>query len=152
MIGSIKNCMVWLSMQPDGMYEVKPYHEKRSLNANSYFYVLQNKLAQVLKTSNDELHEQLIKRYSDVTIVTLPVNMKIKGFIKYFDIYNEGEIKGNPVIQYKVYKPSHEMNIKEFSRLLDGLISECKEVGIETKTPNELLQLEGYEVQTNNNK
>ena len=145
MIGSIKNCMVWLSMQPDGMYEVKPYHEKRSLNANSYFYVLQNKLAQVLKTSNDELHERLIKSYSTVTIITVPDTYDIKGFIKYYDIYNKGEIKGNSVIQYKVYKPSHEMNTKEFSRLLDGLISECKEMEIETKTKEELLLLEGYD-------
>lgn len=146
MIGSIKNCMVWLSMQSDGMYEVKPYHEKRSLNANSYFYVLQNKLAQVLKTSNDELHERLIKSYSAVTIITVPDTYDIKGFIKYYDVYKEGEIKGNKVIQYKVYKPSHEMNTKEFSRLLDGLISECKEIDIETKTPNQLLELEGYEI------
>ena len=152
MIGTIKNCMVWLSMQPDGMYEVKPYHEKRSLNANSYFYVLQNKLAQAVGTSNDELHEGLIKRYSNATLVTIPANYNIKGFIKYFDIYKEGEIKGTPAIIYKVYKPSHEMDTKEFSRLLDGIISECKEVGIQTKTPDELLQLEGYEIQTNNNK
>ena len=146
MIGSIKQLMVWLSMQPDGMYEIKPYHEKRSLNANSYFYVLQNKLAQVLKTANDELHETLIKRYSDATIITVPENYDIKGYIKYYDIYNKGEIKGNSVIQYKVYKPSHEMNTKEFSRLLDGIISECKEVGIQTITPEELRRLDGYEV------
>ena len=34
---------------------------------------------------------------------------------------------------------------KQFTRLLDGVISECKEVDIETLTPNELLKLEGYE-------
>lgn len=147
MTGTIKQLMVWLSMQPDGMYEVKPYHEKRSLNANSYFYVLQNKLAQVLKTSNDELHERLIKRYSDATIITVPEDYEIKGFIKYYDIYKSGEIKGNKVILYKVYKPSHEMDTKEFSRLLDGIISECKEVGIETITPDELRRLDGYEKQ-----
>ena len=38
------------------------------------------------------------------------------------------------------------MDTKEFSRLLDGIISECKEMGIETKTPNQLLELEGYEI------
>ena len=146
MIGSIKSCMVWLSQQPDGLYEVKPHHEKRSLNANSYFYVLQNKLAQVLKTSNDELHEALIKRYSDATLITVPETYEIKGFIKYYDIYNKGTIKDNPVIIYKVYKPSHEMNTTEFSRLLDGIISECKEIGIETLTPDDLRRLDGYEV------
>ena len=146
MIGTVKQLMVWLAMQPDGMYEVKPYHEKRSLNANSYFYVLQNKLAQVLNTSNNELHEQLIKRYADATLITLPENENIKGIVKYYDVYKKGEIKGTPVVIYKAYRPSHEMNTKEFSRLLDGIISERKEVGINTITPEELRRLDGYEV------
>ena len=146
MTGTAKQLIIWLAtQQEEKIYEIKEYHEKRSLNANSYFYVLQNKLAQVLKISNDELHEHLIKRYSNIIIITVPENYDITGFAKYYDIYNEGEIKGNKVIQYKIYKPSHTMDVKEFTRLLDGLISECKEVGIETKTPEQLLELEGYE-------
>ena len=35
-------------------------------------------------------------------------------------------------MQYLVYKPSSEMNSKEFSILLDGLVNECREQGIET--------------------
>ena len=147
MVGKPKQLMVWLTMQDDNkFFEVKEHHEKRSLNANSYFYVLQNKLAQALKTGNDELHEQLIKRYADVTLITIPETENIRGIIKYYDIYNTGTIKGIPVIMYKAYKPSHEMTSKEFSRLLDGLISECKEVGIETMTPEELRRLDGYEI------
>ena len=64
--------------------------------------------------------QRLIKNYSTVTIITVPDTYDIKGFIKYYDIYNKGEIKGNSVIQYKVYKPSQKWNTKEFSRLLDG--------------------------------
>lgn len=147
MVGKPKQLMVWLAMQEDDkFFEIKEYHEKRSLNANSYFYVLQNKLAQALKTGNDELHEQLIKRYADVTLITIPETENIKGIIKYYDIYNTGTIKGIPVIIYKAYKPSHEMTSKEFSRLLDGLISECKEVGIETLPEHELRRLDGYEI------
>ena len=37
------------------------------------------------------------------------------------------------------------IDIDELGRLLDGLISECKEVGIETMTPEELAIMEGYE-------
>lgn len=33
------------------------------------------------------------------------------------------------------------MNTKEFKALLDGLISECEEVGISVLTPNEIAQL-----------
>lgn len=147
MTGKPKQLMVWLAMQDDDkFFEIKEYHEKRSLNANSYFYVLQNKLAQVLKTGNDELHEQLIKRYADVTLITIPESENIKGIIKYYDIYNKGTIKGIPVVMYKAYKPSHEMASKEFTRLLDGLISECKEVGIDVMTPDELRRLEGYDI------
>jgi hypothetical protein len=36
------------------------------------------------------------------------------------------------------------MDSKEFSMLLDGLIYECKEQGINTMTPAELLKLKGY--------
>ena len=146
MTGTPKQLIMWLATQDDEKtFEIKEYKEKRSLNANSYFYVLQNKLANILKISNEELHERLIKDYSSVVLITLPKDQNIDGLIKYYDKYDDGTIKGTPVVRYKAYKPSHEMNTKEFSRLLDGIISECKEVGIETLTPNQLKELEGYE-------
>lgn len=143
--GNRKQLITWLLNQDENkIFEIKEYRERRSLNANAYFYVLQNKLADVLNTSNDELHFELLKKYSDVTLVTLPNESEIFG-IKYFEKYKQGEIKGIPATIYKVYRPSSEMDTKQFSRLLDGLISECKEVGIETMTPEELAIMEGYE-------
>ena len=146
MIGKIKHCMVWLSMQDESKtYEVKEYHEKRSNNANSYYWVLLTQLAGILRTSNEEAHFNIIKNYSKMYLVNLPEDVNPKHIFKYYEEFKKGTIKGNPVIQYKVYQPSSEMNTKEFSRLLDGLISECKELGIETKTPDQLRELEGYE-------
>lgn len=146
MIGNKKQIITWLLNQEENIFEIKEHKEKRSLNANSYFYVLQNKLAQVLKTSNEELHFELLKKYSDVTLITLPESSEIKGIIKYYDIYKKGEIKGMPVTIYRAYRPSSEMDTRQFSRLLDGIISECKEVGIETMTPEEIRRLDGYEI------
>ena len=37
--------------------------------------------------------------------------------------------------------PSSAMDTKEFKELLDGLISECQEVGIETATPEEIARM-----------
>ena len=143
--GNRKQLINWLLNQDENkIFEIKEHREKRSLNANSYFYVLQNKLADAIHTSNDELHFELLKKYSDVTLVTLPLGSEIFG-IKYFEKYKQGEIKGIPATVYKVYRPSSEMDTKRFSRLLDGLISDCKEVGIETMTPDELAIMEGYE-------
>ena len=146
MTGNKTQIITWLLNQEDTLYEIKKHKDKRSLNANSYFYVLQNKLAHTVKMSNDELHFELLKRYSDVTLITLPESSDIKGIVKYYDIYKKGEIKGMPVTIYRAYRPSSEMDTRQFSRLLDGIISECKEVGIETMTPDELRRLEGYEV------
>lgn len=146
MIGNIKQCMLYLSLQDDSKtYEVKEYKEKRSLNANSYYWVLLSKLARILNISNEEAHFKMIKSYSNCYVVPLNENVNPQHIFKYYEEYKPGTIKGIKVIMYKVYQPSSEMNTKEFSKLLDGLVSECKELEIEAKTPEELAQLEGYE-------
>ena len=44
-----------------------------------------------------------------------------------------------------VYKPTHELDSKEMAHLIDGAIYEAQQLGLETKTPAELAELEGYE-------
>ena len=39
---------------------------------------------------------------------------------------------------YYVMRGSHTYDTKEMSRLIDGTVSEAKELGIETMTPNEI--------------
>ena len=39
---------------------------------------------------------------------------------------------------YVMYRGSHDYDTREMSELINGLVSECKEVGIETITPAEL--------------
>ena len=46
--------------------------------------------------------------------------------------------------RYQMYKGSSHMDSAEFSRLVDGLVSECKQVGIETLSPEEIERLQGY--------
>ena len=45
------------------------------------------------------------------------------------------------VKDWRFYQPSSAMDTKEFANLLDGLISECKEVGIETATAEEIAMM-----------
>lgn len=145
MKGNCKQCMLYLSTCDDNkFYKVEEIKETRGLTANAYFYVLQNKLADKLKMSNEELHFNLIKSYSDAVLVTLPFEIDITGYAKYYELYKTGTIKEKKVNQYLLYKSSHEMNTKEFSRLLDGLIEECKQQDIDTKTPAEIEELKGY--------
>ena len=129
--------------------------QKRSLNANAYFYVLQNKLASLLRTDERLLHHELLRRYGQIaedkdgnkmifsilSDINLPEDKE--GF--YFKVTGRGKTNEKEFTHYVFLKGSSEMDTREFSILLDGLISECKEVGIQTMTPQELAQLQGYE-------
>ena len=132
-----------MSQKKDKVYEleIKVKREKRKLNQNDKFYKFQNELAEVLGTSNEELHFELLKRYSPVILATLPSSVNPNGYFKYYEEYKRGITKGNEFISYKVYKPSSEMDTKEFARLLTGLLDECREVGIETMSKEELESL-----------
>ncbi len=134
--------------------EIRPYRAKRSLDANSYYWVLLDALNQFINTSRRELHEQMLSRYGvldrwdDGSLKAFPLleDLDAHEFVKYAEVYRVAEINGKTVRWWRVLKPSSEYNTKEFSRLLDGLISECKECGVETATPEELARLKGYEV------
>ena len=135
------------------LLKVEKKRKKRSLNANSYYWVLLNELARVLNTSDDELHTEMIKRYGTLAVdkdgnkMIIPVESKIDflSFYKYAVVIGKGTVNGKEFTHYKCLKGSSEMDTKEFSILLDGLISECKEVGVQTLTPQELEKLQGYE-------
>ncbi|MFY9450127.1 MAG: hypothetical protein WAQ09_00020 [Bacillota bacterium] len=131
MIGTPKELIKkLLELDQDKKYEIKEYKEKRSLDANAYYWHLINELANVLRISKEELHFKMLKEHSQRLIVTLPELCNPSGYFKYFEEYKRGKLKGQAVVQYLVYKPSSEMNSKEFSILLDGLVRECREMYI----------------------
>lgn len=144
---------VILELDKGKKYKLTEYKEKRTSQANRYYWELLSELASKLRTSNEELHEQLIKRYSTVNWISVLSEVNIQSYgIRYYDVERNYLDKGKKFTSYKVYLPSSEMNSAEFSRLLDGLISECKEANIETLTPQELQKIKDYEEKMNNGK
>lgn len=148
LVGNRKAVITWLMDQPEGkMWKVTEFREKRSLDSNSYYWELLSQLKDVLHTSSKELHEQLLQRYSvPVMYEERPVTITIKDGIPLEMLpghwmpvrHKDG------FTSYMQIKGSSEMDSKEMSNLIDGLVSECKEVGIETMTPQELKGLKGY--------
>ena len=121
---------------------------KRSLDANSYYWLLVNKLARVMGISDDELHRKMLEDYGvfdtkdgEIVTFTARADIEVSKFVKYTKVLATGRINGLQAVKYGVLKGSSEMNSKEFSDLLDGLIHECKEQGIETLPPHELEQI-----------
>ena len=122
---------------------IKEWKEKRSLDANSYCWLLCTKLAEKLKTSKDEVYEECIQKYgyTDDEPITITVKAEvdmslISGHWKYLKDSADGKFKA-----YLRLKGSSEYNTKEMAHFLDMIIEDCKEQGIETMTENELLKL-----------
>lgn len=142
MIGSIKQLIAWLLKQDDKkQYEVKEYSEKRGLKANAYYWELVNQLANVLRTSKEELHFLLLQRYGQSEIVSVIATVNVKPYFKYYLEAGESILNGKTFKHYKVYKGSSEMTRTEMSILIDGLVSECQGEGIETKPQREIESL-----------
>jgi nitrogen regulatory protein PII-like uncharacterized protein len=112
--------------------------EKRSLNANSYCWVLIGQIADILRASKEEVYFNMLKNYGQSTVVSVLSEINVTGFFKYYEEFGKGEVKGKDFTHYKVYKGSSEFDTKEMAVLIDGVISEAQELGIDTRTPEEI--------------
>ena len=128
----------------------EPIRHKRSLNANAYSWALTDRLADVMNISKDECHRLMLQRYGQTAedkdgnkmiisaLASIPEKAltEMLGYIA--PIKTHGFVDGKEFIHYRVLKGSHDFDTKEMSHFLDGIISECKEVGIDTATPDEV--------------
>lgn len=142
MIGNAQAIIAWLFEQDkDKIFEIKEKKKKRSLTANSYYWSLLNQLASTMRMDNQECHFLMLKRYGQYEVVSIRSDVSLHGYFKYFEEIGKGKVNGKQFTHYKIYKGSSQMDSKEFSILLDGVRSECEEVGIPTLTKTEVAQL-----------
>lgn len=116
---------------------IKQFYDKRSLRANRYAWQLINQLAGKMRTSNDEMYIQLLLRYGQTDRLQLHKNVDVS---RYFDYYKASEQNGD-YITYTVAVGSSKYNSSEMARFIDGIVSECKEQGIQTETPEEIARM-----------
>lgn len=113
--------------------EIKEVKEKRSLEQNSKLWAVMTDMSEVLHSSPNEIYEEMLQRYAPATIATLQADVDPGYLFKHYSLYKEGILKGIKFIAYKVYTGSSKMNIGQMSAFLEGVISEAKELGIDTE-------------------
>jgi hypothetical protein len=130
----------WLHEQKPLIVDIKPHRNRRSLNANAYMWVLLEKLAQALNTDKDSLYIEMLDRYGVFThlIVKPEAAERVKAGWRTVRELGEVTINGRTGIQLQCYFGSSTYNTGEMARLIDGVVSECAEVGIETLPPAEI--------------
>lgn len=121
--------------------EIKQYREKRSLNANNYCWKLLTEIANVLRASKDEIYIKMLKRYGQSDMFSVLADIPISKYVKYFEEIGEGKVNGKLFKHYRVYKGSSEYDTREMSIFIDGVVSEAKDMGIQTETPDEIARM-----------
>lgn len=119
---------------------IKKYRQKRSTDANSYFWCLVGKMAEILKTDNDSVYLKLLERYGVFTFVVVKPEIaeRVKSEWRLTKEHGEVTINGKKGIQIQCFFGSSKYNTAEMSRLIEGTVSEAKELGIDTRTPEEI--------------
>lgn len=118
--------------------------KKRSLDANAYFWVLVGKIADKLRASKDEIYFEMLKKYGQSITVTVRAGLDLsRAGLKYYELFKDGISAGKPFEAYRVFIGSSQYDTREMSVLIDGVVQEAKELGIETLTPLELAEILG---------
>ena len=83
----------------------------------------------------------MLKRYGQGEMVSVRSDIDVTGLFKYFEERGTSSLNGKEFTHYMVYRGSSEYDTREMSVLIDGVVSECKDLDIETLTPVELMRL-----------
>lgn len=146
MKGNKNQIINWLLEQPDNLkFEIKECREKRSLNANSFLWVLMQRIADVLSSTKEEVYKEIIKdkgifktiEVSNNAVGTICTAWKNNGLGFNYEVLHEG-LNTTEII---LYYGTSVYNTKQMANLLDYVVDQCKEMGIETATPEELSRL-----------
>ena len=142
MTGNAEEIIKWLFDQDrDKVFEIKEHKEKRSLTANAYAWSLIGKIADALRTSKDEVYLDMLKRYGQSELVSVLSSIDVQGYFKYFEPIGTATLQGKEFTHYRIFKGSSEYDTREMAVLIDGIISEAKDLEIETLPETEVKRL-----------
>lgn len=139
MIGKAIDLIQFLYNQDkDKIFEVKEKRKKRSLSQNAYAWELITQIGNVLRKSKEEIYLDMLKDYGQSEVVSILSSINPEGYFKYYEEIGTGIVNDKEFTHYKIFKGSSEFDSKEMTIFIDGIISECKDLGIETMTPEQI--------------
>lgn len=132
--------------------KIVKYRKKRSLDANAYYWQLLSKVAEAMQVSKPFAHNYMLRRYGQIEVfdgqavyVVIPDTEEAEKKVFEAETYHlkpTSQVKtGKGDRTYRTYmmlRGSSDYDTKEMSKLIDGLVTEAKENGIETLPPDEL--------------
>ena len=123
--------------------ELKQFKEKRSLDSNAYCWVLIDKIAKKLGTTDEEVYIKMLKRYGTKDYVAALEDAKpiLEKVYKIVEAISDCSINDKTGKTFRLIRGSSTYDSLEMSQLINGIVDEAKTLGIETATPNEIAEL-----------
>lgn len=125
--------------------DLKKHREKRSLNANAYLWQLLTKLSEVLDGETKEsLYLDYVRTkgpHKDFELTESEASTFRVAWEKLGTGWPTEQVDYSPDgerVVVRAYYGSSTYNTRQMSRLLDAVVQDCKEQGIETMTEREL--------------
>lgn len=126
--------------------EIKKHQEKRSLDANAYFWVLAGKLSACLRIPPEEIYRRYIPEVGNNYDIIPVREDRLEQWDRIWRRGHKGRMtedlgpcRNTPGYHnVKTYFGSSDYDTAQMSRLIDLIVEDCKEYGIETLTPDKL--------------
>lgn len=127
---------------------VKEYRAKRTLSQNAYLWVMLDKLAAKVDRSKEDIYKIFVKDYGVWEV--LPIrNEAVERFILNWSknglgwfCEDLGESKLNGYTRIIAYYGSSTYNTAEMKRLIDAVVYDCQEQGIDTMPLKDIMLLQ----------
>lgn len=119
--------------------DIKKYRKKRSLDANGMLWACIGDIAKAINADKWDVYLMMLKRYGVYTYGVFKESKieHVKKMWRETEVVGEVDINGEKGIQMLLYFGSSTYDTAEFSRLLDGVISEMKEMGLQVPASKE---------------
>ena len=127
--------------------DLKKWRKPRSKDANAYMWTLLDKLADALHRDREGLYADYIRQYGIYKDFAL-TEEEAKTFRHMWESTGTGwptdRLDFTPDgerLVIRAYYGSSTYNTKQMSRVIDAIVTDCKELGIETLPPDELRRM-----------
>lgn len=127
--------------------KVTSFSKKRSLSQNAYMWVLLDELAKKLHLSKEEVYKNYIRDYGVFEILPIK-NEAVERFIKNWSkngigwfVEDIGESKLQGYTKLMAYYGSSTYNSSDMSRVINAVVDECHEQGIDTMSLKDIMLL-----------
>ena len=130
-------------LDKDTVYDLKidKHRNKRSLDANNYAWHLISEIANVLRESKEKIYFDMLKDYGQREYICLPANVEPSRISKYYEPQATFYKSGKAYKTYMFYIGTSQYDSKEMSIFIDGLVQECRNIGIETLEDLEIKEM-----------